>query len=86
MSETQRDHDFTQLALDRFQVVDDALRRGYRNTREGWAIGHAQLRDSVVKRAQIVGGPADDEQERVDGGMNNFSVRRFVIHMVNRIP
>jgi quercetin dioxygenase-like cupin family protein len=82
MGEAQGDHHFLQLFFDGLQVVDDALSCRNGDTREGWALGHSRLGDRVVERAKIFRGPADDEQQRVDGGMDNLGIRRFSVHTV----
>jgi quercetin dioxygenase-like cupin family protein len=84
MCETQRDHHFLKLFFDGLQVLDDALSRSHRDSREGWVLGDSRLRNRVVECSQIVRGPVDDEQQRVEGGMDDFSIGRFGAHSVLR--
>lgn len=80
MRQAKRDHNLLQLLFDRLEVVDDALSRRHGDTREGWPIGHSHLGYRVVKRSKIFRRPTDDEQQRVDGGMDNLGIRRFGVH------
>jgi quercetin dioxygenase-like cupin family protein len=82
MGEAERDHHFLQLFFDGLQVVDDALSRCDRDAREGWPLGYLRLGDCLVKRSKIFRRPADDEQQRVDRGMDNLGIRRFGVHSV----
>ena len=84
MRQTQRDHHFLKLFFDGLQVLDDALSRSHRDTREGGPLGDPRLGNSVVEGSQIVRGPVDDEQKRVEGGMDNFGICRFGAHSVLR--
>lgn len=72
--EAQCEDHFLQFLFRLLQVIDDALRGGNRDTREG-RLGDARLRHGVVKRSKIVGGPADNEQERVYRGSHDLRIR-----------
>jgi quercetin dioxygenase-like cupin family protein len=82
MRQTQRDHHFLKLFFDGLQMLDDALSRSHCDTREGRMLGDPRLRNRIVERSKVVRGPADDEQERVEGGMDNLRIGRFGAHIV----
>ena len=83
MRQTQRYHHFLQFFFNGLQVIDDALSCCNRDTRERWMLGHPHFGDRVVKRAKIFCRSADDEQQRVNRGVDNFGIRRLGGHRVN---
>ena len=82
MRQTQGDHHLLKLFFNGLQVFDDALSRGHGDTREGRPLDDARFCNRVVERAQIIRRPADDEQERIQRGMDNLRFGWFGAHIV----
>src|SRR5688500_5084627 len=83
MRQTQRYHHFLQLFFNGLQVIDDALSCCNRDAREWWMLGHLDSGDRVVESTKILCRSADDEQQRVNCGVDNFGIRRLGGHRVN---
>ena len=77
----QCNDDLLQLFFDGFQVVDDALGRLHCDTRKRRPVhGFPRLDNRIVEGSQIVRRPADDEQERIQRGVDSFRFRGFSSH------